>query len=75
MLADYVIVWAAAVNLGHFVDDAAAVVPAVTDVIELPAAAASTAVALTSLLLQSLSMDLLLSRCMWLSKCLLKVLL
>ena len=58
MFADCVVVWAAAVNFGQFVDDAAAVewaaavLPAVTvwnDVVELPAAAASAAVALTSL--------------------------
>ena len=58
MFADCVVVWAAAVNFGQFVDDdaaaaaAAAVLAAVTvwnDVVELPAAAGSATVALTSL--------------------------
>ena len=59
MFADCVLVWAAAVNFGQFVDDAAsavlvdvlglavaaAVLPAVTDVVELPAAVALTSLA------------------------------
>ena len=90
MFVDCVAVWAAAAVLAYVlvlsvVAAAAAVLAAMTvwnAVVELPAAAASTAsVAVAACfagehaLLSSVSMDLLLKCCMWLSECLLKVLL
>ena len=82
MFADCVVVWAAAAVLADLLllfVAAAAVLAAVTvwnTVVGLPASAASAAsVAVAACLLFRVSVDLLLSWCMQLSECLLKVLL